>query len=127
MHACRVKISTTTDNHTTEIVRNGELEITPKRIRLSYTEKNAKVLLALEDGVTTIDRQGDYTMRLRLQKGEYCAGVLGIGGCEGEVYTKTSRIAYTTREEGCTLDLHYDLIVGEETQRMRIRILAKII
>ena len=125
MQACKVTIATTVDGKTTEIVRDGEMSIENNGVKLRYTEENAQVLLCYEKGEVVIDRQGDYTMRLRMKKGETCDGVLGIGGSQGAIQTKTDRLAYSLKDDSFMLSLHYDLLIGNETQKMRIRLFAK--
>ncbi len=126
MRSCKVTITTTVDNQKTKIVRNGRIDTHSTSIRLAYAEEHAEVLLTCGEGEVEIERRGDYTMRLRLKKGETREGSIGIGGNEGGVRTRTSRVYYAATEGVFTLVLHYDLIVGKETQRMRVRIDAEI-
>lgn len=125
MQACKVTIATTVDNKTTEIVRDGKMSLSAACVKIYYLEENAAVTVSFENGVVCIDRQGDYTMRLCLKKGEICDGVLGIGGAEGSVQTQTNRIAYSLKDDSFMILLHYDLLIGGETQKMRIRLFAK--
>lgn len=125
MQACKITIATTADGKKTETVRDGKMALTMQSARLTYAEENAKVALIFENGSVVIERNGDYTMRLRMQKDEICDGTLGIGGAEGAIQTKTTRLAYVLTEKSFMLSLHYDLLIGEETQKMRIRLFAR--
>ncbi len=125
MQACRVTIATTVDGKTTEIVRDGKMLLDYACAKIYYEEENANVAVSFENGQVFIEREGDYTMRLMMKKGETCDGVLGIGGSEGYVQTKTERIAYSLKEDSFMLSMHYDLLIGNETQKMRIRLFAK--
>ncbi len=127
MRVCTVTIATQADERKSNVVRNGRIEITSTKVTLAYTEETAETLLVFDKNNVAIERKGDYTMRLSMQKGETRNGVIGIGGNEGEVQTKTSRLAYTLSDTSFMLSLHYDLIIGGETQKMRIRLFAKII
>ncbi len=125
MRASQITITTQADKEKTQVIRKGNIECTPTGIRLIYQEEHATVGLSFEKDTVTIERTGDYTMRLSLKKGETREGSLGIGGAEGRVQTYTSRLAYSLSETSFMLSLHYDLIIGEETQCMRIRLFAK--
>ncbi len=125
MQACKVTIATTVDGKTTEIAREGKMSLSNGGAKITYAEEDAVVTLCFENGEVAIDRQGDYTMRLLMKKGETCEGVLGIGGAEGRVQTQTQRLAYSLKDNSFMLSLHYDLLIGNETQKMRIRLFAK--
>ncbi len=127
MRVCTVTIATQADERKSNVVRNGRIEITSTKVTITYTEETAETLLVFDKNNVSIERKGDYTMRLSMQKGETRNGVIGIGDNEGEVQTKTSRLAYTISDTSFMLSLHYDLIIGGETQKMRIRLFAKII
>ncbi len=125
MQSCKITIATTVDNKTTEIVREGTMALSSQGAWICYSEEGAEVTLVFEGNAVAIERRGDYTMRLYMKKGEIREGTLGIGGAEGQVQTKTTRLAYSLTETSFMLSLHYDLIIGEETQKMRIRLFAK--
>ena len=125
MQSCKVTIATTVDNKTTEIIRDGEMLLSINGARICYLDAGAEVTLVFENNVVFIERKGDYSMRLYMKKGEICEGMLGICGSEGKVQTKTTRLAYSLTESTFMLSLHYDLMVGEEAQKMRIRLFAK--
>ena len=125
MRACQVNITTTADGKESRFSCKGTLEAENRSIRLRYADENGETEL-LSDGVTvTIARQGAYSMRLVLRKGDMCVGKLGISGSEGVVQTQTNRIAYSVKESGVTMALHYALLFGLERQIMKIKIVAK--
>ncbi len=126
MRACQVTITTVADGKKTRLVREGAIDLTATPIRLSYTEENAEVLLAFTAEETVIERRGDYTLHLRLQKGREREGSIGIGGADGVVRTHTSRLSYAVTDEKFTLVVHYGLWIGEEVQNMRVRIEAQV-
>ena len=125
MQACTITIATTVDGKCTEIIRNGEMALNATCVKLRYFDEQATVFVVFENNEVSIDRQGDYSMRLLMRKGEVCDGVLGIGGSTGAVQTQTRRIAYSQTKNSFTLALHYDLIIGGEIQKMRIRLSAR--
>lgn len=126
MQPCKVTIATSADNEKTEITREGYCSIFEGGVKLRYEEAGTSVTLSLENGEVFIDRVGDYTLRLHLKKGEVTNGVLGINGAKGAVEVKTTRIAYAITKNSLLLSLHYLLIIGEEPQKMKLRIFAKI-
>ena len=125
MKACRLTIATTIDGTKTEISRDGSFDVAPLYAKLQYNEDNATVLIVLENGVVQIQRTGDYTLRLTLKEGERTDGALGINGSEGVLEVKTTRVAYTTTEKSLLLSLHYSLLVGDEPQKMKLRLFAR--
>ena len=126
MQACRIEIATTADDQRTEFIKDGYCELSLQSATLRYDENGARVTLALENGVVTIRRTGDYSLSLVLKRNEVCAGTLGINGYEGSVQTKTTKLAYSLSEKSFLLSLHYALIIGAETQNMKLRIFVKV-
>ncbi len=127
MQNCTLKITTTVDGETSEIVRGGKMELSACGAKLCYREENAVICMEFDGETVRIDRQGDYALRLLLRQNCLETGVLGLGGAQGEVKTFTHKIAYATAENGLTAQLHYNLLFGEEKQVMQLRILAKFV
>ena len=125
MNKCFLTITSVADGKETAFTRTGEFESSLNSTLIRYKEDNAEVTLRLENGVVDIERQGDYTLRLHLKKGERTQGVLGIKGSQGVIQTDTGRIAYSVTETSFMLSLKYSLIIGEETQEMKFRLYAK--
>ena len=127
MQTCDVMISTKTNGQENKISRHGEMELSLTSAKVSYIEENARVTLALENGVVTIARDGDYSLFLVLERGKIREGSLGINGSEGSIHTNTYRVAYSLTENSLLLSLHYDLLTGGDPQRMKIRLFSKFI
>ena len=125
MRACKVTITTLADGVENSIARNGEMDLSALGGILRYTEENASVEITLKDETATVERQGDYSLLIPLKKDVLCNGQLGICGNVGDVQTYTHKIAYTTTKDSLLLVLHYDLIISGETQKMRLRLLAR--
>lgn len=127
MQACDITISTKTNGRENKISRSGEMELSLTSAKVSYIEENARVTLTLEKGIVTIDRDGDYSLFLVLERGKLREGSLGINGSAGSIHTNTYRIAYSLTEKSLLLSLHYDLLTGGDPQRMQIRVFSKFI
>ena len=124
MQECYVMISTTADGVENEITREGKMELFPRAATIVYREENALVKFSVHGDKATITREGDYTMHLDLEKGKTTLGSLGIGGSVGEVGTHAYEIAYRITEDFFVASLHYDLLIGEERQTMKLRLLS---
>lgn len=125
MKKCRLTIATSGDGTETSTARKGEMELLPLGATLCYEEENAVVTLKAEKGRVEILRNGDYSMRLAFEEGKTLVGSLGIGGNEGELQTKTHRLAFSVNKDSFLLSLHYALVFGEEKQEMKIRLSAR--
>lgn len=125
MRRCLLTITTVADGKENEISREGEFALSLTEAKVAYREDAAFVSVGLKNGAVFVERQGDYTLRLILKKGETTTGELGINGSVGEIETYTRRIAYSLTETSFMLSLHYSLIMGGEVQDMRLRLFAK--
>ena len=126
MQACKLTINTCVDGQETEFSCPGELELSAFGAKLQYRQENALVTLVFNKETVSIVRLGDYTLKLFLQSGVRTVGYLGIGGNEGEVEIETERVDYAVRKNALLAMLHYDLIIGGEVQRMKLRISARL-
>ena len=126
MKNCRIKLSSTVDGKKTETAYEGQIEVLDNLITVSYAEEQAFVELRLMDKKVSMQRTGDYTLKLAFEKGKVCNGLLGIAGSEGALQTETTRLAYLVTDDSFMLTLHYKLLIGTETQDMRLRLDAKI-
>ena len=127
MKNCRITITTTVEGNTTEIVRDGQAMLTPVSARIAYCEENAEISITLKDGELQILRRGDYSQELRFKDGKTLAGKLGIGGVDGLIHTRTTRLSYSLSDFSLLLSLHYDLCIGDDPQSMKIRLFVKIL
>lgn len=125
MQKCFLTITSVADGKESSFARTGKFESSLNSTCICYQEENADVSLRLENGVVSIDRKGDYTLCLRLKKGEKTQGWLGINGTQGEIETETSRIAYSVTENSFMLSLRYTLLIGGERQDMKFCLYAK--
>lgn len=126
MSKCCLTIVTSADGRESKVVREGEMLLADDRVEIRYKEESAEFCFSFENGTVSVDRRGDYSLRLRLKKGETLAGTLGIGDSVGEVFTKTTRLQYAINGNSVLFVLRYELLTqGGEPQKMKIRIFAK--
>lgn len=119
-------IVTTVDGTESRFSCKAEMEIKSLSAVLRYSDENATVLIRVDGDGVTIERDGDYSMRLFLQEGKRTVGSLSIAGNTGDVGVETQKIAYSIGKKTFLMQLHYSLIFGEEKQDMRIRLLSSI-
>lgn len=125
LQACSITITTTTDGQETKIVRDGQMALSALSARIVYQEDNAQIDMFFQGDEVTVERKGDYTLRLRLKNGEKTIGNIGLGGASGEVETYARKVSYSISENSLLALLHYDLIISGEKQKMQLRIHAK--
>lgn len=126
MKPCYLTITTTADGVETEISREGEIELSATKTVLVYKEEQAIVRFTLQGESAFVERQGDYSMRLCLERGKRREGALGLGGAEGIIQTYTHRVAYAIGNDSLLASLRYDLLINDEPQQMKIRLLARL-
>lgn len=126
MQTCDLTIVTTVDGTQNRIVREGEILNSFTSVELRYREENAFVIVRIKGESAEIERQGDYSLRLHLERGKECEGSIGIGGNEGSIQVFTQEIAYSAKEDSVLLKLQYSLLIGSEKQDMKLLIMAKI-
>ncbi len=124
MQNCQLKITTTVDGQSNTILRAGQMELS-KTATLSYEEEGARVQIVLFEKGALLERFGEYALRLPLRVGETCAGTLSFGDSAGEILVKTLEIERIFGDADLEIRLHYELLFGEETQDMCLRIRAK--
>ena len=125
MKNCKLIITTTIDNQSTEIVRKTQASLSPFLTKIVYSEENAQVNITLENGVLHIERTGDYTQSLHFKDGEILEGRLGICGADGVIHTHTRKLSFSVTDTSLLLSLHYVLLVGDEPQDVKIRMFLK--
>lgn len=126
MQSCKVAIATTDGEKETKILREGELDAQEDFVLLVYREENAVVNMKFQKERVEIVRNGDYTLRLFLEKDGYGKGALGIAGSEGEIQTNTRKLVYSVNKNGLMALFHYDLLISGEKQEMKLRISAQV-
>ena len=125
MKACKLTITTTADGVENTVTRDGEMELSIGSVQLRYREENAFVVMILKGESAEIQREGDYSLRLYLKRGELSQGTIGIGGANGEIQTFTHRVSYSVSKDSLLLSLHYDLLISGEKQVMKLRLLSR--
>jgi uncharacterized beta-barrel protein YwiB (DUF1934 family) len=127
MQSCKLTITTSVDEQENTVVYDGKIDKGEANTVLTYEDGASRVCITLQKGVAFIDRQGDYSLRLRLEEGETHESNLGINGAEGKVFTRAHRVKYTLDRNIFKLSLRYDLIFTEnEVQKMKLNLKAQI-
>ena len=125
MEPCFLKIVTSTDGVESVFSQDAEMELTPLSAVLWYEEKDGRVCLRLMDGRVSIEREGDYILRLLLAEGKRLPGKIGLPGAEGEIETDAHRIGYTLRESSLLLSMKYTLRFSSGKQEMKLTLTAR--
>ena len=126
MQACKITITTKENGRESRVVRQGEMELAATSVTLRYREEQAAVMLILQGERAQVYRQGDYTLRLDLERGNYGVGEIGIGGSSGEIQTFAHKIVYSLRENSVMALLQYDLLISGEKQAMSLCLSAQV-
>lgn len=127
MQSCKFTITTSVDEQENTVVYDGKIDLGEVNTVLTYEDGGSRVCITLQKGMAFIDRQGDYSLRLRLEEGETHESGLGINGAEGKVFTRAHRVKYTFDRNIFKLSLRYDLIFTEnEVQKMKLNLKAQI-
>jgi uncharacterized beta-barrel protein YwiB (DUF1934 family) len=127
MQPCQLTITTVMDGNENSIVRKGTFSLSLEKCVVCYREENADVQIVLQGETAFVERRGDYTLRLTLERGKESVGVIGLGGADGEIATYARRVVYSMGKDSLLLSLHYDLLISGETQEMKLRLYAKAI
>ncbi len=124
MQTCYLTITSTTDGEERSFFLEGEWLSAKDSAKICYRDDEAAVTLFVQGERAEIERRGDYTFRLPLERGSATVGSLGIGDSEGELRLYTHKIQHSVRGNSLLLLLEYDMLLGEETQKMKLRLLA---
>ncbi len=125
MRICKLTIVSSADEQTSKTVRMGKWENADEGVRLFYREASAQVELVISGDRATVNRQGDYSLRLPLIVGAQTQGMLCVSGSEGALPVYTRSVTCVNRRDGFELLLEYELLFGEERQRMILKITAQ--
>ena len=126
MYTCKFAITTSVDGQENAMIRMGQFNISGGEFLLTYQEENASVSVSIKKGIVLIDRYGDYSLHLTLEQGKTVEGNIGIGDSSGTVLAKTHHIKYSMERGVFKLSLGYDLLFGDETQKMRLKLRGQI-
>ena len=121
----QITINTVVDGEETKSSKQGEFTVLENGIEIVYYEENAKVSVGFDGKGAIVTRKGDYSLRLPLQQGVQTEGALGLGASQGLVVIDTHKVEFSTKEKNVLVILHYDLLLGNERQQMRLRLYAK--
>lgn len=127
MKRCQVTITTAVDDQETEFSCEGTLALSARSATICYKEENASVSLVFDGETARVERNGDYCLQLFLKCGEENEGILGFGENAGQIKVYTHRVAYSIGRDSVLASLHYDLLFGTESQKMKLRVLARYI
>ena len=126
MKKCDLTITTTIDGTESIFTTEGKMEISSAFPKLCYCEDGAFVRIVFYAEGAKIERTGDYSLKLVLERGKVCAGVLGFGGNEGGISTLAHKVGYSIGKESLMALLQYDLLTSGEPQETSVRISAKL-
>ena len=125
MQACKITLTTSVDGKETQIVRTGSVLLSLSKALVCYREENAELTLIFQKEGVKLERRGDYALSLLLKQGETCDGTLSLGGSAGSIRARAQKISYSVGKDCLLATLHYDLIFGEESQEMKLRLYVK--
>ena len=126
MKECELTIASSADGQENNFMRKGEMELSIHCAKVRYEDEGALVCMDFQGETLDILRRGDYTLKISLQRGVVREGNLGIGGNEGAIHTLAHKVAYSISGNSLLATLHYDLLIGDEPQKMKLRILARL-
>ncbi len=126
MRVCKLIVKTRVDGAEQKIVRMGKIESLDDGTRILYKEENATVQMTLRENEAILEREGEYSLRLPLTKGERTVGVLDFAGSAGDISVETYEIAFEQGENCLNATLRYALLFGEEKQDMLVKIRGEV-
>ena len=125
MKTCYLTIKSIVDGAENSFFADGKLERVDEKIKLSYCDDSALIRLTFYDGKARVDREGDYTLCLELAQGETTRGEIGINGNVGDLEICTHAIEFAHFGDGLTARLRYDILLGDDEQKMELHVQAK--
>ena len=127
MQTCRFTITTNADGIENSVNGNGELALSVSSAQLRYTESDTQTIVELLNGEGRFTRCGAYSLSLYLKEKQTTKGRIGISESEGDMEIYTHSLQYVIGKDSLLMSAKYDLIFGQEIQKMQIRIYAKIV
>ena len=109
MRNCDLTLTTTVEENRTQVKQSGKLRSSEAETTLVYNEAQATVFIKFLKDTVIIERQGDYSLYIPLEKGKIKTGTLGIGGSEGEILVETHAIGYSLSKTALLASLSYTL------------------
>ena len=127
MQKCRFTITTNADGVENSVSGNGELSLSVSAAQLRYKERDTQTFVELLNGEGRLTRSGAYFLSLLLKENQTIKGKIGISATEGDIDVYTHSLQYAVGKDSLLMSAKYDLIFGQEIQKMQIRIYAKIV
>ena len=127
MQKCRFTITTNADGVENSVSGNGELFLSISAAQLRYKERDTQTFVELLNGEGRLTRSGAYSLSLLLKENQTIKGKIGISATEGDIDVYTHSLQYAIGKDSLLMSAKYDLIFGQEIQKMQIRIYAKIV
>ena len=124
---CTLQITSTVDGQENVFSTKGKIDLSVENPKICYWEENSVVRLTFQGETARVEREGDYSLKINLERDVMQKGSLGIGGQEGEICAYAHKVTYTISENSLLALLHYDLWIGGEPQQMQLRVLARTI
>jgi uncharacterized beta-barrel protein YwiB (DUF1934 family) len=120
-----------TDSHRTETQAEGFLKYTDGEIALSYTElqEGEKIFsdVILRGGAVSVIKRGGVECDFEFSEGAHHSSVYRIPPYAFDAEIDCLRIRSTLTREGGELQLIYNMQIGGDAQRVRIRITAEVV
>ena len=124
---CEVNLKSIVDGVENFFCVEGRLENHAGKIKVCYREEPAIIhIVFTAQGEAFIDRDGDYTLKLPLTQNQTTQGEIGINGNVGDLGIYTHCVEYSLTENSLEARLGYDLLLGEEAQKMELIIKATV-
>ena len=120
MQKCTLTLVTMADGRETRETHQAEVEVEQASVCVRYLDGVSSVFLSLSKGEATIERVGDYAMRLPLKSGTKTQGSLSVAGATGELHAFTKAVDFAVKTTGILFRLDYQLLFEEEKQEMRV-------
>lgn len=121
----RLLLKSIVDGESSLLSVDAELEVVDGKTCLRYRQEPADICVTFHQDKAWIERQGDYALRLCLCEGERTEGELGIGGSVGALQTHAHAVECDFSDGELSARLRYDLLFGEELQKMELFFRAK--
>ena len=125
MRNCKLNITSMVDGQENVFSVEGKMDLSIERPKICYREDNAVIRVVFQGETARIEREGDYSLKIYLERGTFQNGSLGIGGQEGEICAYAHKVSYTIGKDSLLALLHYDLLIGDVPQRMQLRLVAR--
>ena len=121
---CDVTLKSVVDGAVNSFFAEGKLKNHDEKIELCYFEDSTEISFTFHGGKVWLNREGDYSLRLMLVQGERTRGEIGINGNVGDLEIYTHVVEYKISKNKLTARLRYDILLGEDVQKMELHVQA---